>query len=116
MTRKDASWTYVKPAEKTRDGRMAYLGIYNHYLGPQHVDNMANLAEDKLKNTVYNGEKRRWDFEKYVNTHKQQHSVLEGLTEHGYVSINPRSKVRYLLDGIKTNQFDAVKTRIMSVE
>ena len=116
MTRKDASWTYVKPAQKTRDGRMAYLGIYNHYLGPQHVDNMANLAEDKLKNTVYNGEKRRWDFEKYVNTHKQQHSVLEGLTEHGYVGIDPRSKVRYLLDGIKTNQFDAVKTRIMSEE
>ena len=78
---------------------------------------MANLAEDKLKNTVYNDEKRRWDFEKYVNTHKQQHLVLEqGLTEHGYVGINPRSKVRYLLDGIKTNQFDAVKTRIMSEE
>ena len=50
MTRKDASWTYAKPAQKTRDGRMAYLGIYNHYfLGLQHVDNMANLAEDKLK-------------------------------------------------------------------
>jgi hypothetical protein len=64
MTRKDASWTYVKPAQKTRDGRMAYLGLYNHYLGPQHVDNMANLAKDKLMNTVYNGEKRCWDFEK----------------------------------------------------
>jgi hypothetical protein len=47
---------------------------------------------------------------------QQQHSVLEGLTEHGYVGIDPRSKVRYLLDGIKTNQFDAVKTRIMSEE
>ena len=116
MTRKDVSWTYVKPAQKTRDGRMAYLGIYNHYLGPQHADNMANLAEDKLKNTVYNGEKRRWDSRKYVNTHKQQHSVLEGLMEHGYNGIDPRSKVRYLLDGIKTNQFDAVKTRIMSEE
>ena len=63
---------------------------------------------DKLKNTVYNGEKRRWDFEKYVNTHKQQHSVLEGLTEHGYVGIDPPSKVGYLLDGIQTNQFDGI--------
>ena len=116
MTRKDASWTYVKPARETHNGRMAYLGIYYHYLGRQHVDNMAKLAEDKLKNTVYNGEKHRWDFEKYVNTHKQQHSVLEGLMEHGYVGIDPRSKVRYLLDGIKTNQFDAVKMRIMSEE
>ncbi|KAI2512366.1 hypothetical protein MHU86_2028 [Fragilaria crotonensis] len=116
ITRKEAAWTYVKPAQKTRDGRLAYQGIYAHYLGPQHVDNMATMAEDKLKNTVYNGKQRRWDFEKYVNVHKQQHSVLEGLTEHGHVGIDPRSKVRYLLDGIKTDKFDAVKTRIMSEE
>ena len=25
------------------------------------------MAEDMLKNTVYNGEQCRWDFEKYVN-------------------------------------------------
>jgi hypothetical protein len=39
---------------------------------------------------------------------------MEGLVEHGYTGIDPRSKVRYLLDGIKTDKFDAVKTRIMS--
>jgi hypothetical protein len=32
----------------------------------------------------------------------------------GTTGINPRSKVRYLLEGIKTDKFDAVKTRIMS--
>lgn len=77
---------------------------------------MAAMAEDKLKSTVYNGEQRRWHFEKYVNVHKQQHSIMEGLVEHGYTGIDPRSKVRYLLDGIKTDKFDAVKTRIMSDE
>ena len=30
--------------------------------------------------------------------------------------IDPRSKIRFLLDGIKTNKFDTVKTRIMSDE
>ena len=39
---------------------------------------------------------------------------MEGLVEHGYTDIDPRSKVRYLLDGIKTDKFDSVKTRIMS--
>ena len=116
ITREHSSWTYVKPAQCTRDGRMAYNGLYLHYLGPNNVDNMATMAEDKLKNTVYNGEQRRWDFEKYINVHKQQHSVMEGLVEHGYTGIDPRSKVRYLLDGIKTDKFDAVKTRIMSDE
>ncbi|KAI2507366.1 hypothetical protein MHU86_7086 [Fragilaria crotonensis] len=116
ITREHPCWTYVKPAQKTRDGRMAYHGLYLHYLGPNNIDNMATMAEQKLKDTVYNGEQRRWDFEKYINVHKQQHSVMEGLVEHGYTGIDPRSKVRYLLDGIKTDKFDAVKTRIMSDE
>ncbi|KAI2494566.1 hypothetical protein MHU86_19981 [Fragilaria crotonensis] len=115
ITREHPCWTYVKPAQKTRDGRMAYHGLYLHYLGPNNIDNMATMAEQKLKDTVYNGEQRRWDFEKYINVHKQQHSVMEGLVEHGYTGIDPRSKVR-LLDGIKTDKFDAVKTRIMSDE
>jgi hypothetical protein len=114
ITQDHSAWTYVKPAQKTRDGRMAYNGLYQHFLGPNNVDNMATQAEDKLKNTVYNGEQRRWDFERYVNVHKQQHSIMEGLVEHGYTGIDPRSKVRFLLDGIKTDKFDAVKTRIMS--
>jgi hypothetical protein len=116
ITREHSSWTYVKPAQRTRDGRMAYNGLYLHYLGPNNVDNMATMAEDKLKNTIYDGEQCRWDFEKYVNVHMQQHSVMEGLVEHGYTGIDPRSIVRYLLDGIKTDKFDAVKTRIMSDE
>ena len=116
ITRDHSAWTYVKPAQKTRDGRMAYNGLYQHFLGPNNVDNMATQTEDKLKNTVYNGEQRRWDFDLYVNVHKQKHSIMEGLVEHGYTGIDPRSKVRFLLDGIKTDKFDAVKTRIMSDE
>ena len=114
ITRTHDCWTYVKPAQRTRDGRKAYLDLYTHYLGPNNVDNMATQAEDKLKSTAYVGEQRRWNFEKYVNVHKQQHSIMEGLVEHGYVGIDPRSKVRFLLDGIKTEKLDSVKTRIMS--
>jgi len=76
--------------------------------------NMATMAEDKLKTTTYTTEQRRWDFEKFVNLHKAQHSIMEGLVEHGYTGIDPRSKVRYLLDGIKTDKLDSVKTRIIS--
>ena len=93
---------------------MAYEGFYKHFLGPNNVDNMATIAEDRLKTTVYSGEQRRWDFERYINVHKSQHSIMEGLVEHRYNGIDPRSKVCYLLDGIKTDKFDSVKTRIMS--
>jgi ribosomal protein S13 len=87
ITRDLPCWTYVKPAQRLRDGRRACLGLYGHFLGPNNVDNMATMAEDKLKSTVYNGEQRCWDFEKYVNVHKSQHSIMEDLVEHGYTGI-----------------------------
>lgn len=114
ITRDQPCWTYVKPAQRTRDGRAAFLGLYNHFLGPNNVDNMASKAEKTLEATTYKGESRRWNFERYVNLQMQQHSILEGLVAHGYAGIDERSKVRHLLAGIKTDKLDAIKTRIMS--
>lgn len=35
LTRDHACWTYVKPAQRTRDGRMAFAGLCQHFIGPQ---------------------------------------------------------------------------------
>ena len=75
---------------------------------------MSSRAEAKLKDTSYSGEKRRWNFEKYVKTHVDQHAILTGLVEHGYSGINDWSKVRHLMAGIKTKVLDPVKTQIMA--
>jgi hypothetical protein len=93
---------------------MAFEGLYKHFLDPKNVDNMATMAEDKLKSTVYNGEQRRWDFEQYINVHKSQHLIMEGLVKHGYTGIDSCSKVCFLFDGIKTDKSNSVKSRIMS--
>ena len=113
ITRDQPCWTYVKPAQHSRDGRAAYQGLYNHFLGPNNVDNMASKAKKMLESMTYKGESRRWNFERYVNLQMQQHSILEGLVAHGYAGIDERSKVRHLLAGIKTDKLDAIKTRIM---
>ena len=114
ITRESDCWTYVRPAQRTRDGRMAFQNLDGHYLGVNNVDNMSTLAESKLTSTIYDGEKRRWNFEKYVKVHVDQHAILEGLVEHGYSGIDQRSKVRYLMNGIRTRELDPVKTRILS--
>ena len=90
------------------------LALRYHYLGPNNVDNMASLAEKKLAMTTYTGELCCWTFEKYVTLHKDQHSILEGLTKHGYAGIDERSKVRYLLDGIKTDDLNMIKGQILA--
>ena len=107
-------WIYIKPAQRARDGRLAYQLLFNHYLGPNNVGNMASAAETKLASTMYNGEKKRFNWETYVRIHTEQHSVLNGLREYGYAGIDDNSKVRILMKGIKTNDLDAVKTQILA--
>ena len=107
-------WLYVRPAQRTHDGRLAFLGLKNHYLVNNNVDNMSSRAEAKLKDTSYSGEKCRWNFIKYVKMHVDQHAILTGLVEHGYSGIDDRSKLRHLMAGIKTKVLDPVKTQIMA--
>ena len=107
-------WTYMQVAARSRDGRRAFLCLKGHYLGRNNVDNLANQAERKLNSTTYTGEGRRWNFEKYVKTHVEQHQILQDLTRHGYAGIDPRSKVRHLLEGIKTTSLDTVKAQILA--
>ena len=114
LARDQDCWSYVQPAQRTRDGRLAFLGLKNHYLGDNNVDNMSSRAEAKLKDTSYSGEKRRWNFENYIKTHVDQHEILTSLVEHGYSGIDDRSKVRQLMSGIKTKILDPVKTQIMA--
>ena len=46
------SWTIVRPCQKTKDGRNAYLRLYAHHLGPSAVDIMSSAAEKALKIVV----------------------------------------------------------------
>ena len=65
LGRDDDCWTYLKPAQRSRNGRLAFWSLYNHYLGPNNVDNMSLAAEKQLTSMRYVGEKKRWNFEKY---------------------------------------------------
>ena len=104
----------MRTSQRTRDGRLVFLGLKNNYLCENNVNNMSSRAEFKIKDTSYSGEKRRWNFEKYVKTHVNQHAVLTGLVEHGYSGIDDWSKVRHLMSSIKTKVLDPVKTQIMA--
>ncbi len=75
---------------------------------------MAGEAETVLNMVQYHGEK--WNFEKYALTHLCQHLILEALMAHGYVGIDPGSKVCFLVAVTRCSMLDAMKTRIISDE
>jgi hypothetical protein len=60
ITRAHDCWTYVKPAQRTKDGRHAFLLLWDHFLVPNNVDNMASEAEAKLGSGSYTGERKMW--------------------------------------------------------
>jgi len=113
MFRETMSWTYMKDFVQPRDGRGAYLALFNHYLGPNNVNNQSAASEKALATISYNGEGRRWNFEKYVTAQKKHHQILEGLVRYGYSGIDPTTKVRYLMNGIKTRELDVPTGQIL---
>jgi hypothetical protein len=63
---KHSCFVYIKPAFCTRNGRDAYMLLFDHFLGPNNVGNMASAADTKLTGTLYNSEKKRFTWEMYV--------------------------------------------------
>ena len=53
-------------------------------------DNMSSEAERLLVATYYYGERKRFNFERYVRIQKDQHHILEVIKKHGHVGIDPR--------------------------
>jgi hypothetical protein len=114
ITRAHDCWTYVKPAQSTKYGRCTFLLLWNYFLGPNNIDNMASEAEAKIGSVSYTGERKKWTWEKYVQIHAQQHAVLNGLTDYGYSGIDNGTKVRKLMVGIKTDTLDTVKAVVLA--
>jgi hypothetical protein len=114
ITRAHDCWTYVKPAQCTNDGRRDFLLLWDHFLGPNNVDNMDSEAEAKLGSVSYTGERKKWTWEKFLHIHAEQHAVLNGLTDYGYSGIDNGTNVRKLMEGINTDALDTVKASVLA--
>ena len=106
----------IKPAQRKRDGRVAYLNLYQHYLGTNAVNDLVTSTEAKLDSYEYEGEGRKANFEKCVTFQRRQHNILHDLVRHGYRGLDERSKVRILNKNIETDTVQAVKTQILADE
>ena len=65
-------------------------------------------AERKLQNSHYDGEKKSWNWGKFVALNKEQHTVIKSLVDHGYSGMDKGTKVCHFLKENKTNELQAV--------
>ena len=59
----------MRPWQRAKEGRHAYLALYQYYLDASSVDNMSPLAEKNLKYAVYKSESKNFTFENYIRIH-----------------------------------------------
>lgn len=106
-------FTYLKPYQRAREGREAYLALRNHYLGPNMTRTLAAQAESELDKLRYTGEKRRYNFETFVNAHKRIHNVYDDLKRTGkHEGISEGTKVRKLMKGINNRHLENIRSQI----
>ena len=108
------AYTYMRKFARARNGHGAILALKAQYLGANSVNSMATRAENRLQTLRYEREARCWNFDSYLRNHLEQHIILEGLEVHGYKGLDERSKVRHLMNGIKTTDLDSVKSQILA--
>ena len=66
----------------------------------------------KLQSFKYKGDRKNFNFDKYVHLHIEQHSQHADLQEYGVVPLAENLKTLWFQDGIKNPFFDVVKASI----
>ena len=51
----------------------------------------------KQKTSHYDGERKMWDWDKYITLHKEQHSIMDSLTDYEYNCMDNGTKVHNFL-------------------
>ena len=95
--------SYILPYDRITDGRQAWMALRNHYEGAGFKNRNVDDAYRTLEHLFYEGEKKGFTFEKFIEKHNESYLELE---RHGEPVIESK-KVRDLLSRIKAPELQA---------
>ena len=95
-------YNHISSFNNSKNGRGAWFALRNFYEGENYLKNLREVAFNKLHNTFYRGETNRYNFEKYVNSHKQAHKMLQDAQFNNGAGMDNAMKVQYFRQGIKS--------------
>ena len=87
----------------------------NFLLGSHYVPYIDAQLDLKVCSFSYDGYKKGFTFQKFLNLHKFQHIIADGLMKYGYSGVYDNSKVRIRINGINTTALNACKSAILSI-
>ena len=66
----------------------------------------------KLQTFTYDGDRKNFNFDKYVTLHVEEHNLHADLTEYGVSALDESMKILWFQNGIRCPALDAVKASI----
>ncbi len=105
-------WSHVKKFGKTKNGQQVYRILHTLLLGGQRVVSTRSAIVTKLLSFRYEGDRKNFNFDKYVNLHIEQHNQHADLQEYGVAPLAENLKTLWFQDGIRDPSLNAVKASI----
>jgi hypothetical protein len=111
---KSTWWTHCKAFTKTKNGRQAFRTLHAQLLGgPKAIASGAAILS-QLQSLKYEGDRRNYTFDKYVQLHMEQHNLHADLADYGVAPLSENLKILWFKDGIVDKSFEAVKMNLIA--
>ncbi len=102
----------MKKFSKTKNGLQVYQTLHTILLGGQCVVSTGSTIVTKLQSFRYEGDRKNFIFDKFVNLHVGQHNQHADLQEYGVAPLAENLKTLWFQDGISDPSLNAVKASI----
>ena len=94
---------HVSDFNATRNGRSAWKALLDMYQGTDYNERMKDSAFASLKNAHYRGETKTFNWEKYVNIHKECHRKLLDAGYNNNRGMDEETKIHHLKANIRAD-------------
>jgi hypothetical protein len=89
-----------------------YRTLHTLLLGGHHVVSTRSAIVTKLHSFKYKGDRKNFNFDKYINLHIEQHKQHADLQEYGVAPLAENIMTLWFQDGIKDPSLNLVKKSI----
>ena len=96
-----SAYNHISKYDRSQNGRRAWNTLKAFYEGEDFSERMRESAFSKLASTFYKGETHRFNFEKYIDLHKQCHKMLEDAGYNNGLGMDDATKIQHFKHGIR---------------
>ncbi len=104
--------SYILQFDRNKDGRGAWLAMHSHFEGESYRNRAKLEAYATLANIHYDGERKSFTFETFIEKHNQCFLELSRQNE----PVHEDKKVRDFLDRINASELQAAKQAVRTSE